>query len=423
MTIDARTSLISHPQSLIDALFFSLMVGIGESYFAAFALAKGFSEVTAGLMMTVPLVLGAVVPVLFFHKAGRLRSLKRRVLWSAGFQASILLAMAVVSVFKAPPVTLVFALATLYFAGGLVAGPAWNFWMGTLIAEGDASRFFSQRLRVTQIGLFGGLLIGGLLLHSQQQSGSSDDMSLRFWVFGILFLCAFVFRMVSVWALGRQRLEEQLQFHESLGLIDSIKVIVRRSGTRKLFSFLFIFYVVIFISSPFVTPFFLAELRFDYQKYMWALAALMIGKATILPWGANWIHRSGVKVVLQTGAIGIAPLPAVWAFTKSFESALMLQFVSGIFWGLFELAFSVIFFSHLRSIEKIPLLTLYNFFNAAAILIGSLAGAWILSSMGSQAAGYDFMFILGAIMRILVVIGFWWSAKKVSTFFREGEEV
>jgi hypothetical protein len=418
---DNVRSMLSRPHSLIDALFFSLMVGIGESYFAAFALAKGFSEVSAGLMTTLPLVLGAGVPLLFVHWVEHLRSLKQWVLWSAGFQGLSLLGFAVISPLAAPPMILVFGLATLYFAGGFMAGPAWNFWMGSLVAEHEASQFFSQRLKFTQIGLFAGLLVGGLFLHSQQSSSAEGATSLHVWVFGTLFLSAFLFRMISVWALHRQSATENMKFPESHNLVSSLKALARRPGTRKLFYFLFVFYIVIFITSPFVTPFFLAELGFDYQKFMWALAGLMMGKALVMPIASWWIHRSGVKTVLLVGAIGISPLPAVWAFSKSFESALALQFVSGMFWGLFELAFSVIFFSHLRPAEKIPLLSLYNFFNSAAILIGSLLGAWILSSMSSHTAGYDFMFVLGSCLRVLVVFVFWWSVRAEHTFFREQE--
>src|SRR5213076_3316386 len=45
--------------SIGDAAAFSVMVGIGETYFAAFALALGTGETLAGLVATLPMLMGA----------------------------------------------------------------------------------------------------------------------------------------------------------------------------------------------------------------------------------------------------------------------------------------------------------------------------------------------------------------------------
>ena len=40
---------------------FSVMVGCGETYFAAFALALGFGPVASGMVATLPVLVGAVI--------------------------------------------------------------------------------------------------------------------------------------------------------------------------------------------------------------------------------------------------------------------------------------------------------------------------------------------------------------------------
>ncbi len=402
--------------SWVDALFASLMVGIGESYFAAFALSKGFSAVSAGLLTTLPLVLGAVVPLFFVHWVSQVRSLKKWVVWSAGFQAVSLIGLVLASALPEPPQILVFTLATLYFAGGFMVAPPWNFWMGTLVEDKEVSGFFAQRLRLTQLGLFSGLLLGGVLLHHPPEFLQEASLLP---VFGVLFLAAFVFRLISVGALSAQKETRQMAFPQSYNLLQSLDLLMRRPGALKFFIFLFVFYVVIFITSPFVNPFFLVELKFDYQKYMIALVALMVGKAMSLPWGARWIQRFGTKKIFFVGALGISPLPALWAFERSFEFALLLQWVSGVFWALFELSFSVIFFSHLKAKEKMPFLSLHQFFNSAAILCGSLIGALILHSMPDHSRGYDLMFILGSVLRVCVVLIFAWWVRHQERFLQE----
>jgi hypothetical protein len=48
--------------SFFDALLYCVMVGLGESYFAAFAVAGKISELDVGLLTTLPLLIGASLP-------------------------------------------------------------------------------------------------------------------------------------------------------------------------------------------------------------------------------------------------------------------------------------------------------------------------------------------------------------------------
>src|SRR5688500_1051050 len=47
-----------------DGIVFSLMVGLGETYLSAFALAVGASDVLAGMLATLPLVAGGALQLL-----------------------------------------------------------------------------------------------------------------------------------------------------------------------------------------------------------------------------------------------------------------------------------------------------------------------------------------------------------------------
>ena len=72
---------------LRDGVAFSFMVGIGESYLAPFAMALGRSDVTAGLITTVPMLAGAVLQLATPAAVGVLSSHKRWVVLCAGLQA------------------------------------------------------------------------------------------------------------------------------------------------------------------------------------------------------------------------------------------------------------------------------------------------------------------------------------------------
>src|SRR5436190_22995148 len=50
--------------SMGDAAAFSVMIGVGETYFAAFALALGTGETIAGLVATLPMLFGATLQLI-----------------------------------------------------------------------------------------------------------------------------------------------------------------------------------------------------------------------------------------------------------------------------------------------------------------------------------------------------------------------
>jgi hypothetical protein len=49
---------------LLDVFFYSLMVGAGETYFAAYSLSLGHSELQAGALITLPIVFGGIAQLL-----------------------------------------------------------------------------------------------------------------------------------------------------------------------------------------------------------------------------------------------------------------------------------------------------------------------------------------------------------------------
>ena len=73
---------------MADAASFSVMIGMGETYFAAFALALGTGETFAGLVATMPMLVGASLQLATPWFLQRTRSYKRWVILCASLQAA-----------------------------------------------------------------------------------------------------------------------------------------------------------------------------------------------------------------------------------------------------------------------------------------------------------------------------------------------
>jgi MFS family permease len=396
--------------SLFDAFFFSLMVGAGESYLPAFALSVGMSETLAGLFASVPLIGGAVFQLLTPFIVTRFGSAKKWVVGAGFIQALAFLPLAFYSMLdishhsqitSVQSYYFLFLIAALYWGAGFAAGPVWNHWMGFLLPHEASSDFFARRTKISQIGILIGIVGGGLALHFKFALGPFTS------VFAILFLAAFFSRATSALILSAKYYDSTwLVQSEVQSLGKTVNRFLKDKSFQRFFSFLFFFYAAIMVSSPFVAPFFLAKLKFTYTQFMISLAGLFVAKIFALQLAPKLIKKFSVRFIFLIGIIGISPLPAFWGVNQDFWFVIALQALSGFFWGLFEVGLNVIFFQQLRTHNKIPSLSLYNFFNASATVVGALLGGQILHLMNETFNGYYMIFVLGSFLRLILALVF-----------------
>ncbi len=107
--------------------------------------------------------------------------------------------------------------------------------------------------------------------------------------------------------------------------------------------------------------------------------------------------------LLWIGGIGIIPISAGWILSQQFTWLLLLQVVSGVVWGAYELAFFLLFFESIAEEERTSLLTFYNLFNSTAWVAGSLVGGLILFACGTSYHGYLLIFGLSSLGRLLAL--------------------
>src|SRR5262245_45686316 len=161
--------------SIGDAASYSVMVGIGETYLAAFALALGTGETFAGLIATLPMLAGASIQLATPWALKRFHSYRTWTVLCAVVQATALLAAALAVWFQAYSVTAaaawVFVAASAYWAASQAAGPAWNTWIEEIIPKRTRANFFACRARISQMCVLLGFAAGGIALHLGRGSG------------------------------------------------------------------------------------------------------------------------------------------------------------------------------------------------------------------------------------------------------------
>jgi MFS family permease len=109
---------------------YSFMVGTGETYFAAFAVALGSSDRTAGLVAAVPPLVGATLQLFAPVLAARVKSPSRWIQTCALLQVASFVPMIVGALVGALPMWVLFIVAGVYWTAALGAGGVWNTWVG-----------------------------------------------------------------------------------------------------------------------------------------------------------------------------------------------------------------------------------------------------------------------------------------------------
>jgi MFS family permease len=380
--------------SLGDGVGFGGMVGMGETYLPAFALAVGLGELVAGLVASVPLLAGGVLQTVSPWGIRRLGSHKRWVLGCATIQALSFLPLLVAALRGGITGGGLLIVATLYWAAGLATGPAWNTWIGTLVPRPIRARFFARRTRFSQAAVFAGFLSGGLAL----QAASSRQQVLV--AFAALFAVAGGCRLVSVWMLARQ--SEPIPIPKDMQDLNwrAMGRCLACQSSGRLLLYLVAIQAAVQVSGPFFAPFMLKQLEFSYGAYVSLISLAYLAKVMTLPLWGNVAQRVGAWRLLWIGSLGIVPLSAAWLLSQHLAWLCALQVVGGMAWGAYELAFFLLFFESIREEERTSLLTLYNLINTSAVVIGSLIGGALLLIAGTTFSAYLMIFALSGFARL-----------------------
>lgn len=380
--------------SYADGAAFSMMVGFGETYFVAFALVIGLSELTAGLLSSLPLVAGGVLQMASPLGARLVGSYKRWIVGCATIQACTYIPLSIAAFRGQMPAVALFALAAVYWGFGMAAGPSWNNWIDAIIPKPRLKRFLAVRSHITQFAAFVAFLIGGITLHLL----AHENIVLM--GFGALFAAAFVLRIISVGFLCRQsdvRADESMTHNVSLATAFAR---FREPQASRFLLFLLASQISVYVGAPFFSPFMLGHLHFSYAEYVLIISASYVAKILFYPSVARFVRNVGPSRALWIGALIIGPTPLFWFLTPNLTALVCLQVVAGVAWATFELSSTLLIFDRITAKERLRILTLYNFLNALSVVIGSVIGAAVLNFAPGQ-TGYAIIFTASAAFRLL----------------------
>ncbi len=395
LTNDRSTRLRRDLRAIVgDGVGFSVMVGAGETYIPAFALAAGLGEITAGLVATLPMLVGAVFQLVSPTAVRWLGSSRRWVVLCAIAQAASFVPLVVAALYGSLSRPVLFLAAALYWGFGMATGPAWNSWVTRIVPRSIRSRFFAARSRWSQAAVLVGLIAGGLAL----QAGAGSERPLA--TFAALFATALLARAVSSSFLASQSEPSGAQPGSRRISASAIWATFRDPTHGRLLAYLIWVQMAVHISASYFTPFMLGPLKLSYAAYALLLGTPFIARIIALPALGSLAQRSGSRRLLWYGSLGIVPLPSLWLLSQDFAWLLAVQVASGIAWGAFELATLLVFFDHIDERERTSVLSLFNLAAAFAVVLGVSCGSLLFHWLGPELPGYAVLFLVSSSLRI-----------------------
>lgn len=380
-----------------DGMAANAMIGIGETYLPAFVLAISASEVASGLVAAIPMLLGAAIQLASPWAVRRLGSYRRWVVLTAVIQAIGFLPLVAAALVGTMPLAPAFLVVSLYWATGMAGGTSWNAWAGTLVPERIRPGYFAWRTRFAQLGMVIGLAAGGILLELGKEWG---------WIpgaFAALFLIAAGTRTLSAYFLSRQH-EPSPPAGPRLPRPDELVDAIRRKSDSRVILYMLAAQAACYIAGPYFTPYMLGQLELSYVQYLILICTPYVARVACLPAWGRVVDRIGAHRMLWLSGLLVAPLPVLWNISDSFAFLLGVQIYAGLTWAGYELAQLLLFFDTIPTHRRVGVLTLYNLFNAVAIVGGSVVGGVLLAELGSGRDAYFMLFVVSTVARFVAIL-------------------
>jgi MFS family permease len=381
-----------------DALAFSIMVGAGETYLAAFVLALGMGEIAAGLIASIPMLAGAILQLISPAAVRLLGSHKKWVVICATAQAAAFIPLVIAALVGRIPVVAVFAIAAIYWGAGLATGPAWNTWVGTLVPAERRAAYFARRSRAAHVAVLVGLAGAGLTLQLADQAGQA----LR--AFAAIFLFAGACRFISAWLLSRHTEPVKPDDEHRVVPMRELLSRARHSHDGKLLVFMLAMQTAVQISGPYFTPYMLAQIHMSYGQYLLLIATSYTARVLVMPMLGGLVQRIGSHRVLWYSGMSVIPLSTLWLASDHIVYLFFVQLTAGACWAAYEFVTFLLLFETIKEEERTSVLTTFNLFNAIAMVIGSTIGGFVLHRLGTDHRAYLAIFALSGVVRLTTLL-------------------
>ncbi len=385
--------------SFRDATYTSLNIGMAESYFAAFMLALGISEVVSGVGTVIPQFIGVIFQLFSIRSFFTQYSLKKRIILFLSMQALSFIPLIFAGIYKIGSPYLIIGILGMYWASVLSLNPPWNRLMGHTVPGQFRLRFFSIRSQFSQFSVFLGLIGSGLTLYWAKNQGQELPVYVGIFILGFFLKCMSIYEV----KFNHNDYELAPGSEHRVRLRDFFKKI---KGTEqgKLITFLFLFHITVHFSAPYFNPYMLGRLKFNYIEFMVITSLSYFGRVFMFRILQKYAKSKHVEKILLLSTFGVSTTPLLWAISQNYWWIASIEFMSGCYWAGFELSTILLYYQKIDDRERTSVITYITLLNTTGMFIGSLLGAGLMKILPIQLDSYLTLFGISTLIRLTLIV-------------------
>jgi MFS family permease len=391
--------------SIADGIGYSAMVGVGDTYIPAAAIALGATNFQIGLLAALPQLFGAISQF-FSINILRFYGSRKKMVVSGSLLHSICWILIAAVVFWPGPLSV--PLMILFFSIGvgltMLSNPAWSSWISDIVPDNERPGFFATRNSLMQVSLFIATFGAGIAIRQLELQYAAA------FAFAVVFIAAFLSRLAATYFHNRlYDVKYELQLIREIKLKHLFLLPAYRNELWFLV-FMALVSATTQFASPFFMPYMLNSLHFDIGLVGIISATTIIVKIVAFPYWGKAADRLGNRAVLVASSFMTPFVPLLWLTSTDQVWIMIFSAFSGFVWAGFDLA-SFNYALALVGRELRPsFISKYNAFNGFFYAAGAISGGLFLvyfpNAMLFGFSGIMLIFLLSGISRLLAVLAF-----------------
>ena len=386
--------------STAEGMAYGAMVGFGDYYIIAYAVALQTSSLQIGVLCSLPGFLASLAQLWDAELARLVKSRKVLVLIFALLQGLTFLPMLALAILpRTDHSWSLIAIVTIYSISGALISPAWGSIMAEVVPEGLRGKYFGMRGSLSTLAATITFLAGGIILNLLARRA--------LWGFAILFGLALLARLTS-WGLLTRLYEMPLRKKTS----DQVRASdfarsLPSTNLGKYMLFLFCMSFAVNIASPYFAVYQLRNLRISYLAFATLGTASSVATLlTMTRWGRAADRVGNLKVMFLASAL-IPLVPLLWLISADLVYLGFVQAFSGFAWAGFNLCSVNYLYDATTSENRTRYLAYFNSGIGLAGGLGALLGGYLAPRM-PLIKGYHILglFLISGVLRAAVSLAF-----------------
>jgi hypothetical protein len=279
-------------------------------------------------------------------------------------------------------------------------------WLFNLVPQEKLGRYLGQRLAIKSAFYLGAFCFLGFLLDSM---GNSSLVNFGL-VFAVAVAVALVDFVIFTFMHDPKEKENSPPKLENQPIKFGLFNFIGELKTKKLdtfISFTSLFYLTVGLSGPLYAVYMLQEKHFTYLSFTVIIAAEYLARVVSAPFWGRFADRSGNIRVLGIVTRIIPIIPICWLFCSNIGYLAIVQTLSGICWGAFDLCTQNYVFKVAPEEKKLRYIVYTRCIILFSTALGGLIGVFLIKGVftifGSPLLS---IFLISGFFRAIVVMFF-----------------